>query len=53
MIPGELFVVVASEISTVNIRCIPAVPQFAAKYEDIAKLVSKLKLTLKQAEGKK
>lgn len=52
-IPGELFVIVASEISTVNVRHIPAVPQFAAKYGDIAKLIRDLKTALEQIERQK
>lgn len=49
-IPGELFVIVASEISTVNVRHIPAVPQFAKKYPEIAGEMRKLRLLLEKAE---
>lgn len=47
-IPGELFVIMASEISTVNIRHIPAVPQFAERFNDVAKLFGELKRLLEQ-----
>jgi hypothetical protein len=51
-IPGEMFVVVASEIATLNIRHIPAVPEFAAKFDDIASLVKELAIKLKTIEAK-
>lgn len=41
-IPGELFVMVASEISNLNIRHIPTVPEFAEKFTDIAQLVQEI-----------
>lgn len=52
-IPGQFFVVLASEISTLNIRHIPAsVPDFAEKFDDIAGLLQQLKGKLQIIESK-
>ena len=52
-IPGQMFVIVASEISTVNVRHIPAVPQFLARYNDLAKIISDMKRHLQTREVQK
>jgi len=52
-IPSELFVIVGSEISTINVRHIPSVPQFAERYEDIAELMHVIKLKLEKRKGEK
>ena len=52
-IPGEMFVVVASEISTINVRHIPHMTQFTAKYDDLAKILSEIRRTLKNQHTEK
>ncbi len=52
-IPGELFVIVASEISTLNVRHIPAAPDLAARYPDIAAELRKLRIAIDKLEPRK
>ena len=52
-IPGNLFVIVASEISTLNIRHIPAVSRFGEKFQDIAKALKQLEQKLHDLEQSK
>ncbi|MFP5249404.1 MAG: hypothetical protein ACLGP3_06225, partial [Acidobacteriota bacterium] len=49
-IPGNMFVIPASEISTLNIRHIPAVTKFGQQFSDIADALKVLEKKLKDLE---
>lgn len=52
-IPGNMFVVAASDISTLNIRHIPPVRRFGERFEDIAAALKELQQKLREVEGSK
>lgn len=49
-IPGNLFVVVASDISTMNIRHIPPVRRFGEKFQDVAEVLIEIKRKVRELE---
>lgn len=51
-IPGNLFVIIASEISTLNVRYIPPVRRFGETFEDIRKALRELDKKLQAIPGR-
>jgi hypothetical protein len=49
-IPGNLFVVVASDISTMNIRHVPPVRRFGERFKDVADALKEIERKVRELE---